>query len=117
MLERSNEAHHAGETTHAIATAYIAVCDLWRGKAEEGIENISAYIERLKAGVFYVDRLRPILSNLLLERAYYYATHRDPSNAVLDYNQSLAFTKVAENSAIALKVREELMDRHEIQIA
>ena len=117
VLKLGNEAHPCGETTHCLAAAYLAVCDLWRGRAEEGLVSLGRSIAVMKSSAYYVERLRPVIANLLLERAYYFATHRDSNGAVLDYNQALALARVSSITSVAVRLREELTDRFGIELA
>ncbi len=116
VLDRPEGPHFTGETCHTIARAYRSITMLWTGEAEEGVEEISKLIERLRSAVIYVDPLRPLLARLLLERGYYYATHRQPTSAVIDYKLGTSLCTYAPLIQLSEKLKEELEDRHEIKL-
>ena len=116
VLERPEAPHFSGETCHTLAKAYKSITMLWTGQAEDGLEEISKFIERLRSAVIYVDPLRPILARLLLERGFYYATHKQPTSAVIDYKLGTSLCTYVPLLKLAATVKEELLDRHDIKL-
>lgn len=112
-----DQAHCCGETSHRLASAYEAVAMLWSGEAEEGLEQLSIEIEQLRRSMLYVDTLRPIFSQLLLERSLYLATHKEPTPAVYDYTLSSALCSQMEFAELSSRIRQELEDRYSITLS
>ncbi len=67
-----------------IVTGYLHVTRLWTGEAEEALNDLSQIIAELRVVAQYNREYRPFLAALLLERAYYFATHREPNGALRD---------------------------------
>lgn len=116
VVKRPEAPHFAGETCHSLARAYRSITMLWTGEAEDGLTELSKYIERLRSAIIYVDALRPVLARLLLERGYYYSTHKQPTSAVIDYKLGSSLCRYAPLAALGEQIKEELFDRYEIKL-
>jgi hypothetical protein len=116
ILELPDAAHFAGESTRQIALAYYNACRLFTGEAEEGLIGISDSIDRFRSAILYVDSLRPVVSELLLERAYYQATHKEPQAAFLDHKVAMSLCKKSSFCQRSEEIKEELAWRHEMEI-
>ncbi|MCB0325025.1 MAG: hypothetical protein KDD69_15685 [Bdellovibrionales bacterium] len=116
VMEMPDSPHFAGESTHHLAKAYWNATRLWTGEAEEGLDGISRAIDRLRSAILYVDTLRPVLSQLLLERSHYFATHKEPSAAVLDLKVAMAFCTYPLLASRGETIREELLWRHAVTV-
>ena len=64
--------------------------------------------------MLYVDTLRPILAFLMLERAYYLATHKEPRAAIVDMKLALTYCTFPPFITRGEDIREELAWRHEL---
>lgn len=116
VFELPFEAHSSGETTWSLAEAFVAVCKLSTGYAEEGIEELSGIIARLRLTVVYGDQLRPLLALLLLERGLYFATHKEPERAIEDLESALPLCGYAYIQARSEEIKEELAWRHGVDL-
>ena len=105
-------AHFAGETTHQLAKAYYNACRLKTGEAEEGLEELNWSIDRFRAAVPYVDSLRPILAELLIERAAYHVSHKEPAGAIVDLKAALLYCSYFPIIKKAQKIKDELSWRY-----
>lgn len=79
-----NSLHPSGESTQVLALAFREVTRLWTGYAEEAIDGLSDSISTLRTSAIWHVGVRPLLALLYLERAYYYATHKEPNKALID---------------------------------
>lgn len=116
VLGMSDEPHFSGESCHVLAKAYLSACQLRTGEAEEGLEGISKAIDRLRSAVMYVDTLRPVLTDLMLSRSHYLATHREPGAAALDLKIALAYCSHPRFTKRGEEIREELQWRHQYMV-
>ncbi len=116
VLEMPDAAHFAGESSQQIARAYLNACRLFTGEAEEGLDGLNDCIDRLRSAILYVDSLRPIVSELLLERAFYQATHKEPQAAFLDHKVALSLCQKSSFLKRSEEIKEELAWRHEMEI-
>ncbi len=101
-----------GETTGAVALGYWEASRLWTGEAEEGLEGLSVAIVNLKIAADYIESLRPVVASLLLERAYYLVTHKEPIAALSDTNLALSLCQHPELKKRSEDVREEHASRY-----
>lgn len=108
--------HFIGDTTYQLARAYFHACRLKTGEAEEGLEELSWSIERLRSAVFYVDTLRPVLAQLILERAAYLVSHKEPAQAAVDVRTALIFCCYPSLLKKAEQIRDELSWRYKIPL-
>lgn len=116
VMEMPEEPHFAGETTYQLARAYWNATRLRAGEAEEGLEGLNRCIERLRSAVYYVDTLRPVLAQLLMERSYYYATHKEPRAAVADLKVGLMFCTYPSIVNKTKEIKDELEWRHDLVV-
>lgn len=116
-MDLRDEIHFSGETTYHLARAYFNVCRLRTGEAEEGLEELEGIIDRFCSSARFVDSLRPVASQLLLERSMYYATHKEPSFAVLDLKNALSLCHHPWNEVRGDEIKEELAWRHQLLLA
>ena len=117
VLSLPNMEHISGESTHNLAGAFLQVTRLWTGEAEEGLLGLNKAIDQLKTSAFYLETLRPTLASLLIERAYYQATHKAPEEAVSDFKRGYVYCLSPHLKKLAAKVREELEWRYKISLA
>lgn len=104
--------HYSGETTARLANAFLQVARLWTGDAEEGLDELDVAIARYRALAFHVETLRPYVATLVLERALYLATHREPLLAIADVRNALAFCAHPQHLNLATLIKEELEWRY-----
>ncbi|HQH28998.1 MAG TPA: hypothetical protein PLP17_16515, partial [Oligoflexia bacterium] len=116
VLEKPEMPHYAGETTHQLAKAYWNACRLKTGEAEEGLEQLSWFIERFRSAVAYIDTLRPYLSRLLLERSAYFAGHGDPAAALVDLRTAIVFCAYPSVLDKAEVIKDELEWRYKLPL-
>ncbi len=114
IMDMPDEPHFLGESTHQLAKAYWNVTRLRTGEAEEGLEELGRSVSRLRSAIVYVDTLRPVLAQILLERAHYYATHREPSAAVMDFRLALLLCSYPNLRSRAEKIKSELEYRYQV---
>jgi len=115
-LDVPNVVHLEGGILAMIISGYFEVTRLWTGQAEEAIEGLTYVINQLKSVSFYNREYRPYLAALVLERAYYYATHTEPDAAVLDVkaaNELCAYPPIQRRTE---DVKEELDWRYSIKL-
>lgn len=100
-LTHLDRLHTSGESAHSIARAYIECARLKIGYAEEALPELSHWVERFRQTALYIETLRPIASLLMMERATYLVTHKEPALALRDLQQALdfcCFPKVREKA-------------------
>jgi hypothetical protein len=117
VLKMPNKPHFAGESSHQIALAYLAVCMLGTGQAEQGIQKLSDSISRFQSQTAFVDTLRPLLAELLSYRALYYATHKSPTEGVVDLKVALSLCSYPKLIERIEKAKQELVWRHGIELS
>lgn len=117
VIDLPENYHYLGESCHVLARAYEAVCMLWTGEAEDGLPQLTAQIERVRSSMLYIDTLRPIFAELLLERSLYLATHKQPTPAVYDYTLSRALCSSELHRPLSEHIRCELADRYAITLS
>lgn len=103
-------------TLSLIITGYFEVTRLWTGEAEEGLDGLTQAIDQLQAISMYDREYRPYLACLLLERAYYLVTHRQPERGIRDTglaNSLCAYPHIRRRTA---DVSEELNHRYNIKL-
>ncbi|MCC6953266.1 MAG: hypothetical protein IT290_04040, partial [Deltaproteobacteria bacterium] len=108
----ADETHPFGVSTRSLARAFNEVCRLWSGYAEDAIEKLSDEISVLAALCATNELARPLLSQLFLERAYYFATHAEPENARKDLRVGEILCRHSFPKSLATKVRGELAWRY-----
>ncbi len=99
---------------HLIITGYLEIARLWTGEAEEALEGLTETIYQAKSLMLSNRDLRPYVSFLLLERAYYYVTHKAPDEAMSDLtlaNRLCAYPRIQRR---AKEIVEELNWRFNI---
>lgn len=106
--------HTSGDNTSHLARAFCQVTRLWTGEAEQGLEQLNSAISELSGAVRLVESIRPVLAQLVLERAYYYATHREPEQAATDVRLGLALCSLPRQAHLARLTAEELQCRHQL---
>ena len=116
VLALPDAPHFAGDTCHCLAKALLSIAMLSTGEAEDGIEQLTKAIERFRGAVIYVDTLRPVLARLLLERALYFSTHKEPTNAVVDLKIGLSLCSYGTLNRLGDKIKLELLDRHSVRV-
>lgn len=103
--------HSSGMSTKSLARAFVEVCRLWTGRAEEAILSLSKEIEFLVAAYSATDNAHPYLSRLYLERSLYLATHQEPEAARSDLRLSQLLCLHPWAKRFAEKVQEEIQWR------
>jgi hypothetical protein len=103
--------HWSGVTTHELARPYLSVLRLWSGHAEEALEELTYELRLLLHSVPTSELVRSLLSRLFIERAYYYATHREKDAAEDDIRLATFLALTPECTRAADKVRDELKSR------
>jgi hypothetical protein len=116
VMDMPETPHFLGDTTYQLARAYWSACRLKTGEAEEGIEELSWSIERLRSAISYVDTLRPVLARLMLERSAYYASHKEPAQAAMDVRTALIFCTYPAITNKAELIRDELAWRYKMPL-
>ena len=106
----------AGESSYELGKAFWNVTRLSTGEAEDGLEDLYRSVDRLRSSVPYVDTLRPVLAQILLERAHYFATHREPTGAMIDLKVALTLCTYPTLMRRAEQVKEELRYRHNLSL-
>lgn len=115
VLEMPPVLHPSGESTHELALAFGSVARLRTGQAEEGLENLSRAIARIRSAAGFSLSLRPTLAWLYMERAFYFATHREPDAAVHDLRLAVSICRYPQIALRAADVGEELACRYQIK--
>lgn len=107
-LAKPKEIHFSGLETTTLATAFLAVCHLWTGKAEEGLDELNLSILNISSSLFGNEGMRPITALLLLERSLYYVTHQEPESAIRDLRNGVSLCQFSQHKKLAAEVIEEL---------
>jgi len=115
VLELPIQTHSSGESTHVLANAWLQATRLWTGHAEEAIRELGSWISRLQRASIHLPGLRGQLAALYAERAYYYATHREPFLASNDLSVARALTKQTSLQERFNEIDSELKLRHGIE--
>lgn len=102
VLSLPNTMHQSGASTHLLALSYLDICNLWTGRAEAGLDGLDLSIKQLLKLIPRLQSLKPIISFLLVERAYYHATHNNKKQAQKDLNQAI---KLCRHKAIIRKAK------------
>lgn len=107
-LAKPKEVHFSGLETTTLATAFLAVCNLWTGRAEEGLDELSISLLNISSSLFGNEGMRPITALLLLERSLYFVTHQEPDLAIRDLRNGLSLCQFSQHRKLANEVVEEL---------
>lgn len=107
--------HPVGESTHNLARGFLEASRLWTGEAEEALEGLNEAIGNLQAAAIFIESLRPMFASLLLERAYYHTTHKEPTQALLDLNGASFLCAFPAVKRRAEEVREEYAYRFKVE--
>lgn len=94
--------------TVSLARAFLEATRLWTGEAEKSLPALNRMIEKFQAASFSVLSLRPFVASLLVERAHYLATHKEPKGAVLDLKLASHYCCYSSLEERMKKVQEEL---------
>jgi hypothetical protein len=110
--------HHDlyGYSVSLLADAYFQVTRLWSGYAEEALKELSWRIDDLSLSVYSKPHLRTSLAELLLERAFYQATHREPESAIADAKIALELCRTRKVNSLLKEVNEELEWRFDMSV-
>ena len=114
-LEVTTKQGLANSSVASIALAYLGICKLKTGHAEEGLEVLDDVINQIQAEMSFSDTLRPTLAEILLFRSHYLATHRAPKEAVLDLKYALSICSFTHLTEIVKEVKEELSLRYGVK--
>jgi len=104
------------QTTVTMAGAFYAATMLWTGHAEEGLEALDDAIARVKVDACYCEDLAPHLSWLLLERAYYLVTHKEPEQSLSDYSIASQLCQYPTLSKLRSMIKDEFEWRYKIAV-
>jgi hypothetical protein len=109
VLEQKNVMLHSEIMTHDLARPLRELCRLWTGYAEEALSAFSAELQ-VFVSIYGMrnEEARPWAARMMLERAYYLATHREPELATRDLRVAQIFYRNGEARRHAQKVQEEL---------
>jgi hypothetical protein len=108
--------HITGVSSFLIADAFLQAAKLWTGYAESALPRLGTAIDDMGMQATFQEGARSILSLLLLERAYYYATHREPKLAKNDLKAGLELCKYPTHLQKSKGVEEELKWRYDLDI-
>ena len=102
----------AKDNSKLILSSLLGICDLWTGHAEEGIEALQFDLDELYLYSVGKEAVRPLASWCFLERAYYYATHREPALALIDTSVAQKLCLYPEHRQKIAEIKDELKSRH-----
>ena len=98
----------------SIAMAYLGICKLKTGHAEQGLEILDDTVSIIQAEMSFSDSLRPTLAEILCYRSHYLVTHRAPKEALLDLQYAMSICRFPYLTALIQDIKEELTIRYGI---
>lgn len=113
ILKEPNN-YHASSNLHDLSNALLEVSNLWTGRAEKGLENLSLYINIFQKNSILNPALKEFLGLLYIERAYYLATHKEPHKALSDISLAKLISSHSYIKERIEECEEELLWRHDI---
>ncbi len=93
---------------YATAIAYLGLCNLKTGHAEQGLEILEGIIPEIQSEMSFTDSIKPVLAEVLCYRSHYYATHRLPNKAMLDLKYANSICNFPYLAKITKEIKEEL---------
>ncbi len=115
VMQEEEFLHPCGIYLHSLANAYREANRLWTGHAEEAIEELGICILVLQRSATICPGVKEHLANLYVERAYYLATHAEPSKAQMDLSIAKAFSHFKYVAQRITECEEELLWRYDIE--